>query len=195
MVGAGYADVSAYAYSVPVGNNASDQSAVVFADGTQVTGQTDLGGCQYDAQGVQHCGILEEQLNFRISAASPSQLLFNQPRTFAVVDESFGKASWGPFGIKLDKAIKMFDPTPSTYDNVINDSTKAGRESIFATAQGLAYYHHPGNWREPPNFYNPYWRAKLHPFSSSADVSAVIKSAGYNGNTATDFIKALPVTQ
>ena len=34
-----------------------------------------------------------------------------------------------------------------------------------ALSKAAVYYHHPGNWREPPNFWNPFWRAKLHPFS------------------------------
>ena len=34
-----------------------------------------------------------------------------------------------------------------------------------AFSKAAVYYHHPGNWREPPNFWNPFWRAKLHPFS------------------------------
>ncbi len=32
-----------------------------------------------------------------------------------------------------------------------------------AVARALAYYHRPGNWQEPPNFFNPFWRAKLAP--------------------------------
>ncbi len=30
-------------------------------------------------------------------------------------------------------------------------------------ARGMAYYHRQGNWGEPPNFFNPFWRAKLAP--------------------------------
>jgi hypothetical protein len=32
-----------------------------------------------------------------------------------------------------------------------------------AVARALVYYHRPGTWREPPNFFNPYWHAKLAP--------------------------------
>jgi len=32
-----------------------------------------------------------------------------------------------------------------------------------AVSRALAYYHRPGNWQEHPNFFNPYWRAKLAP--------------------------------
>lgn len=31
--------------------------------------------------------------------------------------------------------------------------------TVIARAQ--AYYHRPGSWNEPPNFFNPYWRARL----------------------------------
>lgn len=37
----------------------------------------------------------------------------------------------------------------------------AGKKT--AVARALAYYHRPGNWKEPPNFFNPYWRARLAP--------------------------------
>lgn len=30
-----------------------------------------------------------------------------------------------------------------------------------ALVSGIAYYHRPGHWREPPNFFNPFWRATL----------------------------------
>jgi len=36
-------------------------------------------------------------------------------------------------------------------------------EGRIAVARALAYYHRPGAWREPPNFFNPHWRAKLAP--------------------------------
>ena len=30
-------------------------------------------------------------------------------------------------------------------------------------ARAMVYYHRPGNWKEHPNFFNPFWRAKLAP--------------------------------
>ena len=38
-----------------------------------------------------------------------------------------------------------------------------GEEGQKAVARALAYYHRPGNWQEPPNFFNPFWRARLAP--------------------------------
>lgn len=46
-------------------------------------------------------------------------------------------------------------------------------------SKAVVYYHHPGYWREPPNFFNPYWRAKLHPFAAG-EAAAV---AGMLGDT------------
>ena len=32
---------------------------------------------------------------------------------------------------------------------------------LEAVAAAEAYYHRPGSWAEPPNFFNPYWRPRL----------------------------------
>lgn len=32
-------------------------------------------------------------------------------------------------------------------------------------ARAQAYYHRPGAWAEPPNLFNPFWRARLAPVS------------------------------
>ena len=36
-------------------------------------------------------------------------------------------------------------------------------EGLNVVSRGMAYYHRPGNWKEHPNFFNPYWRARLAP--------------------------------
>lgn len=46
-----------------------------------------------------------------------------------------------------------------------------------AISKALVYYHRPGYWREPPNLFNPYWRAKLHPFTRF-ELGAVAAAAG-----------------
>lgn len=32
---------------------------------------------------------------------------------------------------------------------------------LQAVSAAMAYYHRPNHWKEPPNFFNPYWRATL----------------------------------
>lgn len=49
------------------------------------------------------------------------------------------------------------------------DTTIGGKRNSFlleglnAISRGMVYYHRPGEWGEPPNFFNPFWRAKLAP--------------------------------
>lgn len=39
-------------------------------------------------------------------------------------------------------------------------------EGLNVLSRGMAYYHRPGNWQENPNFFNPFWRAKLAPIGN-----------------------------
>jgi hypothetical protein len=49
------------------------------------------------------------------------------------------------------------------------DTTIAGPQNSFllegltVISRGMVYYHRPDNWEEQPNFFNPFWRAKLAP--------------------------------
>ncbi|MDF1561744.1 MAG: hypothetical protein P1V51_01800 [Deltaproteobacteria bacterium] len=46
-----------------------------------------------------------------------------------------------------------------------------------AMSKALVYYHRLGDWKEQPNLFNPYWRAKLHPFDT-LDAAIVLAAAG-----------------
>ncbi|WP_049805225.1 pilus assembly protein TadG-related protein [Stigmatella aurantiaca] len=46
-----------------------------------------------------------------------------------------------------------------------------------AMSKALVYYHRLGNWSEPPNMFNPFWRAKLHPFTPN-EAENVLNKAG-----------------
>lgn len=52
-----------------------------------------------------------------------------------------------------------------------------------AISKAMVYYHRPRTWREPPNFWNPFWRSKLHPFKA-IDAAAVPVLAGVDAQTA-----------
>ena len=49
------------------------------------------------------------------------------------------------------------------------DTTVGGKrnsylfEGLNVISRGMAYYHRPDNWIEQPNFFNPFWRARLAP--------------------------------
>lgn len=57
---------------------------------------------------------------------------------------------------------KQSTPTPDGEAPVGTLGT-SGAGKLVAVSRALTYYHRPGTWREPPNFFNPYWRAKLAP--------------------------------
>jgi hypothetical protein len=40
---------------------------------------------------------------------------------------------------------------------------------VHAIARAQVYYHRPGAWHEPPNFFNPYWGARLAPKGAALD--------------------------
>lgn len=42
-------------------------------------------------------------------------------------------------------------------------------EGFNAWSSSGVYYHRPGTWAEPPNMFNPYWKAKLKPVASTID--------------------------
>jgi len=53
------------------------------------------------------------------------------------------------------------------------DTTIGGERQAFldflqglnVISRGQVYYHRPGDWREQPNFFNPFWRARLAPIA------------------------------
>ncbi len=44
-------------------------------------------------------------------------------------------------------------------------------------SKALVYYHRLGDWKEDPNMFNPFWRAKLHPFTAQ-EAAEVLTAAG-----------------
>jgi hypothetical protein len=65
------------------------------------------------------------------------------------------------------------EPTPRQVSEVARRAGESWRDlaagrRMQAVARALAYYHRPGNWREQPNFWNPYWGAKLAPVRAYA---------------------------
>lgn len=45
------------------------------------------------------------------------------------------------------------------------DGVKFIEPGMHAWARAQVYYHRPGTWSEPPNLFNPYWKAKLSPIA------------------------------
>lgn len=56
---------------------------------------------------------------------------------------------------------------------------------INAMSRAQVYYHRPGAWSEPPNFFNPYWGARLAPKAAATD--SLLGSLGLTGFLADFF--------
>jgi hypothetical protein len=52
------------------------------------------------------------------------------------------------------------------------------RKPGVAISKAKTYFHQLGNWKAPPNFFDPFWRAKLHPFMSRDEASNAASTAG-----------------
>ncbi|HYH99807.1 pilus assembly protein [Hyalangium sp.] len=72
-----------------------------------------------------------------------------------------------------------------------NGNLSIARQTALST--GIAYYHRYGDWKEPPNLLNPYWRATLVPFDVDAegkdDVRGTLSDVGVDW--AADAFRAL----
>ena len=102
----------------------------------------------------------------------------NQPSTMTFLNKSYDQttrnAQGGPQVLNGDNTAR--DITVATAGGVSALRTE-NKVQMFAPLQdgsfnvvsrGMVYYHRPHNWEEPPNFFNPYWRAKLDPVLQGA---------------------------
>lgn len=88
-----------------------------------------------------------------------------QPKLFSLVQRDY-KVRDAAGGVRDPWLLQFnfqFSPLrTSSFDNrgqTLADGTDISVQSSLAT--GLAYYHRRGRWNEPPNLWNPFWRATL----------------------------------
>ena len=206
-------DVQVWAYSEPTdtasGNSScsgqAGTSQLRWEDGSTSTNQggqnqidLTLGGCSDG-----NAGVTVPTANFNILDSSTDPLQ-GQPKTWAVLSRTFsgtpGASDYqGPFNLKPNMAL--FGPTGYGYDNSITSGVPWS--SMLAISQGLVYYHRPGDWQEPPNFYNPFWRAKLHPVMSKGDLTKLVglgttsvgSGSGLTAGAGAAALLGLPLTE
>lgn len=83
---------------------------------------------------------------------------YGQPKTYAVIQRDYAKRTaqqpWEQlFSFGMTRGGSQLDLRSS--------SAHAGTTLQTSLSSGVAYYHRPGHWKEPPNFFNPFWRATL----------------------------------
>jgi hypothetical protein len=101
---------------------------------------------------------------------------FGQPSAYSYVTQNFlvgdGHAPW-----ELNSSGTLTFEHGSQGSGKLNLAAGQGA----ALSKALIYYHRFGanGWAEAPNLFNPYWRAKLHPFTAQE----AAKVLGLAGNT------------
>ncbi|RKG86540.1 hypothetical protein [Corallococcus terminator] len=100
---------------------------------------------------------------------------FGQPRSYSYVTRSLrsGNASQAPWELNSSATLNFTHGEQGTAK-----LTLAADEGA-ALSKALVYYHRLGanGWREAPNLFNPFWRAKLHPFTAQ-EAATVLGAAG-----------------
>ncbi|MBI5547265.1 MAG: hypothetical protein HY901_25565 [Deltaproteobacteria bacterium] len=138
-----------------------------------------LGRC---TSGAGDCGIYQGFMAYKGDESEDS--LWGMPRTYAVVTKPMNQRYVWDFNFSAEvvRDVKF------TTTNSGGDSATGG--NMAAQAGGLVYFHKPGGWgenyKEPPNLWNPFWRAKLHPISRSD------AQRGLMGTESGNVLMALP---
>lgn len=90
--------------------------------------------------------------------------IWAQPKLFALVQRDYKQRGLRSEPWYLQFTFAFTPGKASEFDNHgwhLGNGTDISVQQALAT--GLAYYHRRGHWDEPPNLWNPFWRATLVP--------------------------------
>ncbi|MDP3238624.1 MAG: hypothetical protein Q8N26_37870 [Myxococcales bacterium] len=125
-------------------------------------------------------------VNFRAMSGQDSD--DGQPSTFGGVGQNLRDLQMGGRGnFELNQNATVTLRMGSQQTRV----QLAPRDTAVAVSKGKAYFHQLGaSWGIRPNMFDPFWRAKLHPFRDAAELKAALELAGERN---ADVADALPV--
>ncbi len=106
---------------------------------------------------------------FKFNALGDRYKDYNQPSTWVFLNKHHENFQTGdnkrPWHYQF--TFKQGSQPAVSLDTTIGGSRTALLfEGINVISRGMAYYHRPGVWDEHPNFFNPFWRARLAPVGS-----------------------------
>jgi hypothetical protein len=103
---------------------------------------------------------------------------YGQPKMYAVMQRNYAVRGTA---LPWEQRFGLRFTTSGSSETSSNALDMRGRALSTSMATGVAYYHRGMHWREPPNFFNPFWRASLMAADvdaqSSADVPATLGAA------------------
>lgn len=95
---------------------------------------------------------------------------YGQPSTWIFLNKHHKdfQSKWGSHADGKAPWYAKFTFTQGTQTASLDTTIGGSRnsylfEGLNVVARGMAYYHRPRNWGEQPNFFNPFWRARLAP--------------------------------
>jgi len=136
---------------------------------------------------IAPCGIWPGFMDMNPGHADPGQEfvdLYGQPKVTYAVQRDYARrpTEADPWNLLYNISIR-----PSWQEQFDNKGIRTARgldiSMQTALATGLVYYHRQRHWQEPPNFWNPYWRATL--------VSGAIDNDGNPTRGGTDLQRAV----
>jgi hypothetical protein len=100
---------------------------------------------------------------------------WGQPRVYSYLTRPLreGDPAKAPWELNASATVRMRHGEQGE-----GELTLAAAEGM-SLSKALVYYHRfqPNGWREAPNLFGPYWRAKLHPFKPE-EAAKVLEAAG-----------------
>ncbi len=119
---------------------------------------------------------------------------FGQPTLYSMVERDYSQVKPKPwdlnFNFQFDRSqqgSRFDDNTPTSQ---FKSPDGADLKLQVAVGSSIVYYHRPEAWAEPPNLFNPFWRATL--VSANTDLPQYLQQAGYDqhGQTLTKLQQA-----
>ena len=120
---------------------------------------------------------------------------FNQPSTFSLLNKKPEKLGGQAYVQKFNLTVGNRTEEIDTNIGIKPLAPMKMFKGLNAWSRGMAYYHRPSyksgesNWREHPNFFNPFWRAKLAPIGER--VNQWVSKLGISGQFANYFTREL----
>ena len=120
-------------------------------------------------------------VNFRSNTRADDD--YGQPSVYGAFSQDLrlnSKCNKGPWELGTDGKLSLQD---GQHDSQFSDPGVLDfvpREGGSAVSRALVYFHRPDDWRMPPNMFDPYWKAKLHPFDRTS--MGLVLGASGNGS-------------
>jgi hypothetical protein len=160
-------------HSLP-GDDTTHSNHIFHADLMTVPGHgSKLGRCDDIGCDQEQRGVYRGHMRFRVT--SDDDNLWNMPRTMSLITRSVKDPERWPWDFNFEAEI----PRKIQFTTMNSPADAETGNTMAAFSGALVYFHKPSGeeYREPPNFWNPFWRAKLH--SLKPDDAVAITDSGH----------------